>query len=120
VHALDYPDNSRNLGPAELLPILLALTPSTSPGDPLTTKTTSTPIDPSDLGLFLNDLSAYTDQPIGEILSPTFSLFFQQWFGITPTPDIMGDEWRQYLGAVAALIQVKAIAAMVRHAQMPG
>lgn len=111
--------SSRPLGPAEFLPILLGLNPS--PGDPLTAATTRpapTAIDPSDLVLFLNDLASHTDQDLAEILSPTFSLLFQEFFRIDPTPDIMGHDWRQYLGAVNALVQVKSIAALVSRSHV--
>jgi len=50
---------------------------------------------------------------MADVITPTLSLFFQEWFKITPTPDLMGDAWRQYLGAVALLVQNKTIAALV-------
>lgn len=112
------PDPSRPTGPAEFLPILLALTPSESPGDPLSssgnvTSASTTALGPANLLSFLNDLAAGTEDVLSDVLTPTLSLFFQEWFKIDPTPDIMGNEWRKYLGAVATLVQVKAIAALV-------
>ena len=111
---------SRATGPAEFLPILLAITAGTpSAGDPLTTSSSSakpaasTPLDAAELLPFLNDLAIGTKDVLSDVLTPTFSLFFQQWFSISPSPDILGSEWRQYLGAVATLVQVKPIAALV-------
>lgn len=112
-------DRSRATGPAEFLPILLAITSGTpSAGDPLTSSSTAkpattTPLDAAELLPFLNDLAIGTKDVLSDVLTPTFSLFFQQWFSISPSPDILGSEWRQYLGAVATLVQVKSIAALV-------
>jgi len=47
------------------------------------------------------------------------SLFFQQWFSINPAPDLLGNEWQRYIGAISTLVQVKDIAAAVRL-PMPG
>jgi ubiquitin conjugation factor E4 B len=115
----NYSDScSRPTGPAEFLPILLALTPAESPGDPLTSGTTSkaaepTSLGPADLLPFLHDLAAGTQDALSDVLTPTLSLFFQEWFKLDPTPDITGSDWRRYLGAVSTLVQVKTIAGLV-------
>lgn len=71
---------------------------------------------PGDLLPFLNDLAAgFTPEMLADVLTPTLSLFFQEWFKITPTPDLLGDDWRRFLGAVDLLTQVKGIAAAVSH-----
>lgn len=63
---------------------------------------------------FLNDLVAgFPEGSFAAVITPTLSLFFQEWFKISPTPTIIGTEWRQYLGAVSLLVQVKPIAALV-------
>ncbi|KAK1924344.1 ubiquitin elongating factor core-domain-containing protein [Papiliotrema laurentii] len=109
---------NRPTGPAEFLPILLALTPAESPGDPLTSGTTSkaaepTSLGPADLLPFLHDLAAGTQDALSDVLTPTLSLFFQEWFKLDPTPDITGSDWRRYLGAVSTLVQVKTIAGLL-------
>jgi len=85
--------------------------------DPLTAQSnsyTATIIPPGDLLPFLTDLAAGFDaETLAGVITPTLSLFFQEWFAITPTPDLLGTEWRRYLGAVSVLVQVKAIAALV-------
>lgn len=107
-------------GPAEFLPLLLSLTPSTSPSGDLLTSTASTPsargpLLPDEVLPFIGDLGANFDRDtLADVITPTLSLFFQEWFKLSPTPDIMGNEWRRYLGAVATLVQVKQIAALVR------
>lgn len=115
-------DVSKPLGPKEFLPLLLAVTPKVAAGgDPLTSTavehTRSSPslsLSPADLPPFLNDLaSGFADDTLADVLSPTLSFFFQEWFGITPPPDILGDDWRHYIGAVSLLVQVKGIAAIV-------
>lgn len=121
---------SKPTGPAEFLPILLALTPRASSeanADPLTTSLAATsvnltpaPIGAADLLPFLNDLAAgFSDDVLADVITPTISLFFQEWFKISPSPDLLGDEWRRYLGAVATLVQVKRIAALVRGCWYP-
>lgn len=99
------------------MPILLALTPSdaSSNGDPLTTSTTSpasSVLGPANLLAFLTDLVAVTEGSLPDVVTPTLSLFFQEWFKI-PNPTILGDDWRRYIGAVATLVRVKAIAALL-------
>jgi ubiquitin conjugation factor E4 B len=107
-------NSSKPLGPQEFLPLLLASTSNIS-GDPLTKKPVSAPKISLDLLPFLHDLEAgFQDDTLADVLSPTLSFFFQEWFRITPAPDIMGDDWRQYVGAIALLVQVKGIAATVR------
>lgn len=56
---------------------------------------------------------------LADVLTPTLSLFFQEWFKITPTPDLLGDDWRRFLGAVSLLTQVKGIAAAVSYVLLP-
>lgn len=115
---------SKPTGPAEFLPILLALTPNTSAsanGDPLTSSgptqklpSTSTALGVAELLPFLNDLaSRFSGETLADVVTPTLSLFFQEWFKLSPTPDVLGNDWRKYLGAVATLVQVKGIAALV-------
>jgi hypothetical protein len=81
------------------------------------TPTPTSVILPGDLQPFLSDLAAGFDQEtLAGVLTPTLSLFFQEWFKLSPTPDLLGNEWRRYLGAVAVLVQVKPIAALVSPA----
>lgn len=105
-------------GPAEFLPLLLALN-DPSPGDPLSgsaAQQTQGVIPASDIPQFLADLAAgFDSDTLADVITPTLSLFFQRWFSITPSPDLIGDHWRKYLGAVAALTQVKPIAQIVRR-----
>jgi len=96
-----FPQPNRPTGPAEFLPLLLSLSDDKS----------DLALAPSELLPFLNDLA--THDVLADVLTPTFSLFFQQWFSISPTPDITGQDWRRYLGAVALMVQVKPIAALV-------
>ncbi|KAK4689997.1 ubiquitin conjugation factor E4 B, partial [Tremellales sp. Uapishka_1] len=111
-------------GPAEFLPLLLSLTSTISASanaDPLTASTTTTTqspptptaLPPSDVLPFLHDLAAgYPNDTMADVITPTLSLFFQEWYKITPTPDLLGNDWRRYLGAVSTLVQVKPIAAL--------
>ncbi|ODN80543.1 hypothetical protein, variant 2 [Cryptococcus amylolentus CBS 6039] len=105
-------------GPAEFLPLLLSIHQPIA-GDHLTSApapppTVSGPLQPADLLPFLQDLAAgFTPDTLSDVISPTLSLFFQQWFSISPTPDILGSEWRRYLGAMNALVQVKAVAGLL-------
>lgn len=115
--------SSKPTGPAEFLPLLLALTSTVpSAGDPFTS--TSTPqntnstLPADDILPFLNDLAnGVSSEQLADTITPTLSLFFQQWFRIEPTPDLLGQEWRQYLGAMFTLAQVKPIAAIVSPMQ---
>ncbi|WVQ67519.1 uncharacterized protein L199_005719 [Kwoniella botswanensis] len=108
------------VGPAEFLPLLLAIdVPSSTNGDQYTSSAqSSAPPKPgalfgADLLPFLNDLAiGFPSDTMADVITPTLSLFFQEWYKITPTPDIMGADWRRYLGAVALLVQVKSIAAL--------
>lgn len=69
---------------------------------------------PGDLLPFLNDLAVgFQEGSLADVITPTLSLFFQEWFKIVPTPDLMGTEWRKYLGAVSLLVKNKAIAALL-------
>lgn len=102
------------------MPLLLGITDDSSGNaDPLTASKTDRPkstgaLAPADLLPFLNDLAAgFTEGSMADVITPTLSLFFQEWFKITPTPDLMGSEWRKYLGAVSLLVQVKSIAALL-------
>lgn len=113
------------MGPAEFLPLLLAVTSdvSSAGSDPYTSGSAGRPssetehgaaLRPEDLSPFLNDLATgFPDGSFAAVITPTLSLFFQDWFKITPAPTILGTEWRQYLGAVSLLVQVKPIAALV-------
>jgi ubiquitin conjugation factor E4 B len=104
---------SKPVGPAEFLPLLLAVTPDTSSDDPVAGVHGC--LAAADLLPFLNDLaSGFTDDTLADVLTPTLSLFFQEWFKITPSPDLLGSDWRRYLGAISLLAQVKDIAASVR------
>nr|ODN80157.1 ubiquitin-conjugation factor E4 B [Cryptococcus depauperatus CBS 7841] len=106
------------LGPAELLPILLEVH-QPSPSDPLnssvsTPPATSSPIEPNDLLLFLEDLAAKFDKDtLADVIAPTLSLFFQEWYKIIPTPDVLGQDWKRYLGAISSLVKIKPIAALL-------
>lgn len=55
----------------------------------------------------------FQEGSLADVITPTLSLFFQEWFKIVPTPDLMGTEWRKYLGAVSLLVKNKAIAALL-------
>lgn len=109
-----FPQPDKPVGPSEFLPILLSLNPTA--GDPLTTtsKPPTTSILPGDELLpFLNDLAnGVSSEQLVDTITPTLSLFFQQWFQIS-NPDLLGDDWQRYIGAVNTLAQVKAIAALV-------
>lgn len=102
------------LGPAEFLPILLSISPST--GDPLVSSTplvTHTVLPADDLLPFLHDLAnGVSADQLADTITPTLSLFFQEWFKIA-SPDLLGSDWQRYLGAVNTLTQVKPIAALV-------
>ncbi|WVF71299.1 hypothetical protein IAT40_006102 [Kwoniella sp. CBS 6097] len=118
------------VGPAEFLPLLLAVTStSDSSGDPLTASTSAKPVvqtkpgalSGADLLPFLNDLAiGFPSETMSDVITPTLSLFFQEWYKITPTPDILGSDWRRYLGAVAVLVQVKSIAASLEWQSLLG
>ncbi|WVR06922.1 hypothetical protein IAU60_003958 [Kwoniella sp. DSM 27419] len=118
----DQEKGSKAVGPAEFLPLLLSVTAATeSKGDPLLSnpQQVAAQVKPgalsgAELLPFLNDLSAgFPSETMADVITPTLSLFFQEWYKITPTPDIMGSEWRRYLGAVAVLVQVKGIAGLL-------
>lgn len=98
---------NKPVGPAEFLPILLSITNSSD--TPSTSALSSDDVLP-----FLNDLAnGLAAEQLLDTISPTLSLLIQEWFRITPSPDLMGDEWRRYVGAVGTLTQVKQIAAAV-------
>nr|XP_019011039.1 ubiquitin-conjugation factor E4 B [Kwoniella pini CBS 10737]OCF49820.1 ubiquitin-conjugation factor E4 B [Kwoniella pini CBS 10737] len=109
------------VGPAEFLPLLLSVTATSNPeGDQHTTSsqvaasTSPGALAGADLLPFLNDLAiGFPSDTMADVITPTLSLFFQEWYKITPTPDIMGAEWRRYIGAVNLLLQVKSIAAIL-------
>lgn len=106
--------SDKPLGPAEFLPILLSISPPG--GDPLISAPVQTAaVLPADELLpFLNDLAnGVSTEQLADTITPTLSLFFQQWFKLD-SPDILGTEWQRYLGAVSTLTQVKPIAALVR------
>lgn len=66
-----------------------------------------------DLLPFLNDLSlGVSSEQLADTIAPTLSFFFQEWFKLS-SPDILGDDWRRYLGAVHTLAQVKPIAGLL-------
>jgi ubiquitin conjugation factor E4 B len=106
------------------LPLLLSLTPESSTQNTLAT-TSQAPsqkqagyLSSTDLLPFLHDLAAgFSDDTLADVLTPTLSLFFQQWFSITPAPDLLGNEWQRYMGAISTLVQVKDIAAAVSPTQ---
>jgi len=112
-------DGRKPLGPAEFLPLLLSLTPEGSTQHNLATSQAPSQkqagcLSSTDLLPFLNDLAAgFSDDTLADVLTPTLSLFFQQWFSITPAPDLLGNEWQRYMGAISTLVQVKDIAAAV-------
>jgi ubiquitin conjugation factor E4 B len=115
-----FPNGRKPLGPAEFLPLLLSLTPEglaqSNPGQPTQAPSQPGCLSSTDLLPFLNDLAAgFSDDTLADVLTPTLSLFFQQWFSITPAPDLLGNEWQRYMGAISTLVQVKDIAAAVRN-----
>ncbi|WWC70131.1 uncharacterized protein I206_104078 [Kwoniella pini CBS 10737] len=99
------------VGPAEFLPLLLSVTATSNPeGDQHTTSsqvaasTSPGALAGADLLPFLNDLAiGFPSDTMADVITPTLSLFFQEWYKITPTPDIMGAEWRRYIGALPTL-----------------
>lgn len=99
--------------------MLLSLTPdgTSRDGDALASAQASRSsgcLTSTDILPFLNDLAAgFSDDTLADVLTPTLSLFFQQWFSITPAPDLLGNEWQRYIGAISTLVQVKDIAAAV-------
>jgi hypothetical protein len=98
---------NKPVGPAEFLPILLSITNSSD-------TPSSSALSSDDVLPFLNDLAnGLAAEQLLDTISPTLSLLIQEWFRITPAPDLMGDEWRRYVGAVGTLTQVKQIAAAV-------
>nr|XP_018262826.1 ubiquitin-conjugation factor E4 B [Kwoniella dejecticola CBS 10117]OBR84984.1 ubiquitin-conjugation factor E4 B [Kwoniella dejecticola CBS 10117] len=111
----------KSVGPAEFLPLLLSVTAGAdSNGDQYTTSVqrpaqmSSGALTGADLLPFLNDLAiGFPSETMTDVITPTLSLFFQEWYKISPTPDILGSDWRRYLGAVALLVQVKSIAAIL-------
>jgi ubiquitin conjugation factor E4 B len=103
----------RPTGPAEFLPLLLSLTPKSDAFGNIAEPVVQGALPPADILPFLNDLASGFGENLADVITPTLSLFFQEWYKLTPTPDILGDEWRRYLGAVATLVQVKPIAATV-------
>ncbi|KAL7421849.1 Ubiquitin conjugation factor E4 [Cryptotrichosporon argae] len=111
---------NRPVGPAEFLPILLAVSPITSTNvDPLTSNSEPVaapirgPLGANDLLPFLADLAAGAEDRLAAVITPTMSLFFQEWYRITPTPDILGEDWRRFIGAMDVLVKVKGIAAIL-------
>ncbi|WWD17165.1 hypothetical protein CI109_101603 [Kwoniella shandongensis] len=111
--------SDKPVGPAEFLPLLLSVTPNTDPNaDSLTSTAKTGPshaaaLTGPDLLPFLNDLSVgFPSETMADVITPTLSLFFQEWYKIFPTPDLLGPDWRRYLGAVGLFVQVKAIAAL--------
>jgi ubiquitin conjugation factor E4 B len=115
------PRYRRPAGPAEFLPILLSVASASPIYDPLTssstTKTpTALPLQPDVLPQFLADLSARfasdTDS-LRNILESIFSFLFQEFFKANPPVDLVGGEWRKWIGALEVMVQVKGIAALV-------
>ncbi|WWC62119.1 uncharacterized protein I303_104710 [Kwoniella dejecticola CBS 10117] len=104
--------SSKSVGPAEFLPLLLSVTAGAdSNGDQYTTSVqrpaqmSSGALTGADLLPFLNDLAiGFPSETMTDVITPTLSLFFQEWYKISPTPDILGSDWRRYLGAVALLL----------------
>ncbi|WWC89190.1 uncharacterized protein L201_004108 [Kwoniella dendrophila CBS 6074] len=99
------------VGPAEFLPLLLSVTvPSSSNGDQYSSASQppvlvqNGALSNADLLPFLNDLAiGFPSDTMADVITPTLSLFFQEWYKITPTPDILGPDWRRYLGALPSL-----------------
>ncbi|GHJ85049.1 hypothetical protein NliqN6_1451 [Naganishia liquefaciens] len=110
----------RPAGPAEFLPILLSATSNNPIYDPLTSSTSaaqpSVPLPPSSLPQFLTDLSArFTSDPaaLSPILESILSHLFQSFFQVQPPVDLVGGEWRKWIGALEVLVSVKGIAQLV-------
>lgn len=118
-HTLEDPSmfpqpSGKPVGPAEFLPILLDSYSDAS--DPYTSKAkaTSHALSPSEIAPFLSDLAArFADDGLDAILESILSYLFQSYYQIQPPPDLMGNEWRRYLGAINVLTQVKPIAGML-------
>lgn len=111
---------SRPAGPAEFLPILLSATSNNPIYDPLTsssaTPQTSLPLPATSLPQFLTDLSSrFTEDQdsLKNILESILSFLFQEFFKAQPPVDLVGGEWRKWIGALEVLVQVKGIAALV-------
>jgi ubiquitin conjugation factor E4 B len=102
------------------LPILLSATSNNPIYDPLTSSTSaaqpSVPLPPSSLPQFLTDLSArFTSDPaaLPPILESILSHLFQSFFQVQPPVDLVGGEWRKWIGALEVLVSVKGIAQLV-------
>lgn len=89
--------------------------------DPLTSSAsvkapTSLPLQPDSLPQFLSDLStgfATDTDSLRNILESIFSFLFQEFFKAQPPVDLVGGEWRKWIGALEVMVQVKGIAALV-------
>lgn len=124
-HTLEEPSMfpqpaDKPVGPAEFLPILLNSSTISRPSDPLTasapvlSSSIRPALEPSELPSFLSDLAnRFAGDGLDGIFEATLSFLFQEYFKIVPQPDLVGDQWRDYLGALFLLCQVKAIAAMI-------
>jgi hypothetical protein len=106
--------NSKPLGPAEFLPVLLSVI-NPSPSHPIPSKhLASLPFQQ-----LLADLASKFSQGeefANEILSPIFSLLLQEfWNGKREdNQDLGGDGWRTYLSAIGRVAEVKEVASLVR------
>ncbi|WRT66506.1 uncharacterized protein IL334_003465 [Kwoniella shivajii] len=98
----------------EFLPLLLSSTSEsaaafTAESEPVQ-KVEPGVLSDADLLPFLNDLAVgFPSGTMADVITPTLSLFFQEWYKITPTPDLLGSDWRKYLGAVALLVQLPTL-----------
>jgi ubiquitin conjugation factor E4 B len=89
--------------------------------DPLTSSSTvktptNLPLQPDSLPQFLADLStrfASDTDSLKNILESIFSFLFQEFFKANPPVDLVGGEWRKWVGALEVMVQVKGIAALV-------
>lgn len=98
------------LGPAELVPSLLAL--STLSGPYLSTSTSQTLLDASEIEVFLQDLVKRfePDNELDSVLGPVVA---QLCFHPSVQEGLSNDGWRSVISGLEALVSIKPIAAMV-------
>ncbi|KAI0333659.1 ubiquitin conjugation factor E4 [Cubamyces sp. BRFM 1775] len=98
------------LGPAELVPSLLSL--STLSGPYLSTSTSNTLLDASEVETFLQDLVKRfePDNELDSVLGPVVA---QLCFHPSVQGGLSNDGWRSVISGLEALVSIKPIAAMV-------
>ncbi|KAI0661957.1 ubiquitin conjugation factor E4 [Cubamyces menziesii] len=102
--------SGKPLGPAELVPSLLAL--STLSGPYLSTSTSQTLLDASEIEVFLQDLVKRfePDNELDSVLGPVVA---QLCFHPSVQGGLSNDGWRSVISGLEALVSIKPIAAMI-------